>query len=135
MMILKSGADLAQHFSSYLIAKVISDNFKLNSIPSAGWVFDGKLWLISKMFIDEFRNDMKEDGFTVPDTNFLVLRELFEQGLIANISTNDMFKFVQKKTVRVNERSTVVSLVSFPLEKIWVNSNDYPNELSNVEIS
>ena len=109
------------------------DELPLNRKGAAGWVFDGKLWLVSKRVLDAVRVHMKKEGQTgIPSDNARIMDELTQHNIIK--ATDDDLA-IWKMEVRVGSWKNQFTVLCFPLSNIWKNQTAWPLSPQDVLVS
>ena len=113
---------------------LLDDNeLPLNRKGAAGWVFDEKLWLVSKRVLDAVRVHMKEEGQTgIPSDNARIMDELTQHNIIK--ATEDDLA-IWKMEVSVGSWKNQFTVLCFPLSNIWTDQTAWPLSPQDVLVS
>ena len=104
----------------------------LNRAGAAGWVFDDKLWLVSKRILDEIRKHMIEEGQTgIPSDNTRLMDELMQNSIIIPASED---RAVWKITVQVDSWKNDFTCLCFPLARLWADQTAWPSQPDNIKV-
>ena len=115
-----------------LIYLLDHDELPLNRQGAAGWVYEEKLWLVSKRAIDAIRVQMREEGQTgIPADNSRIMDELTQHNIIQP-TDNDLA--VWKMKVSVGSWKNEFTLLCFPLHIIWSDQTAWPPSLDNITV-
>jgi len=105
----------------------------LNRAGAAGWIYDDKLWLVSKRVLDEIREHMVEEGQTgIPSDNSRLMDELMQNGIILPANED---RAVWKMTVQVDSWKNNFTCLCFPLVKLWSNQAAWPVQPDNIKVT
>jgi len=105
----------------------------LNRAGAAGWVYDDKLWLVSKRILDQIREHMTEEGQTgIPSDNSRLMDELMQNGIILPANED---RAVWKMTVQVDSWKNNFTCLCFPLVKIWSKQTAWPAQPDNIKVT
>ncbi len=108
------------------------DELPLNRKGAAGWVFEDKLWLVSKRVIDAIRAHMREEGQTgIPLDNARIMDELTQHNIIQ--ATDDDLA-IWKMDVSVGSWKNKFTLLCFPLHSLWADQSAWPSSPSDVYV-
>ena len=108
------------------------DELPLNRKGAAGWVFDEKLWLVSKRVLDAVRVHMKEEGQTgIPSDNARIMDELTQHNIIK--ATDDDLA-IWKMEVSVGNWKNQFTVLCFPLSNIWTDQTAWPLSPQDVSV-
>lgn len=100
------------------------DELPLNRKGAAGWVFEDKLWLVSKRVIDAIRIHMREEGQTgIPSDNARIMDELTQHNII---QPTDHDLAIWKMDVSVGSWKNQFTLLCFPLIHLWADQSAWP---------
>ncbi len=104
----------------------------LNRAGAAGWVYDDKLWLVSKRVLDEIRKHMTEEGQTgIPSDNSRLMDELMQNNIIQPANKD---RAVWKMTVHVDSWKNSFTCLCFPLIKLWSDHGAWPAQPDNIKV-
>ena len=108
------------------------DELPLNRKGAAGWVFEDKLWLVSKRVIDAIRIHMREEGQTgIPSDNARIMDELTQHNII---QPTDHDLAIWKMDVSVGSWKNQFTLLCFPLIHLWANQSAWPVSSEKVTV-
>lgn len=104
---------------------------KLNQAGAHGWVYDGKLWFVSKRIADEVRQFILEressEGIPGKDKNDRLFDTWQEYGAII---TNAQDKAVWSVKVELEGGwEQTLTVICFPLDKLFKTELSYPNNM------
>ena len=104
----------------------------LNRSGAAGWVFDDKLWLVSKRVLDEIKKHMLQEGQTgIPSDNTRLMDELMQHDIITSSDTD---RAVWKVTVSVDSWKNNFTCLCFPMHKLWADSTAWPKQPASIKV-
>ncbi len=104
----------------------------LNRSGAAGWVFDDKLWLVSKRILDDIKKHMLQEGQTgIPSDNTRLMDELMQHDIIIPSDTN---RAVWKVTVNVDSWMNNFTCLCFPMHKLWPDSTAWPEQPTSIKV-
>ena len=129
---------LAERLKTALIY-LIDEGVKLplDRQGAAGFIHDGKLWLMTKRVLDEIRSHMFDEGQDgIPSDNTRLMDELMQNGIITPSEAN---RATWKVTVTIsnedgNKWKNDFNLLCCPLSSLWPDPTAWPkqSELINV---
>lgn len=123
---------LHKRLKTALVYLVDNEVIPLNRQGAAAWVFDKKLWCVSKRVIDEIRSLMREEGQTgIPSDNSRIMDELMQHGVI---TPNDDLA-IWKMNVSVGSWVNRFTLLCFPLKNLWDDESAWPPSLDQIQIT
>ena len=104
----------------------------LNRTGAAGWVYDEKLWLVSKRVLDELKTHMAEEGQTgIPSDNTRLMDELMQNDIITSSKEG---RAVWHMTVHVGTWKNNFTCLCFPMNKLWADSTAWPDQIDEVKV-
>ncbi|MCF6252733.1 MAG: TraI domain-containing protein [Methylococcaceae bacterium] len=107
-------------------------NIPLNRSGAAGWVYDDKLWLVSKRVLDELKKQMIEEGQTgIPSDNTRLMDELMQNNIII---ASEPDRAIWKMTVHVDTWKNNFTCLCFPMNKLWSDQTAWPAQPENVKV-
>jgi integrating conjugative element relaxase (TIGR03760 family) len=98
----------------------------LNRDGAAGWVLDGKLWVVVKRTLDQVRDHMTQEGQTgIPARNDRIMDELQQYNLL--IANGD--KAVWKCQVFAQDwaKAHELTMLCLPVDKVWHTTEAVPH--------
>lgn len=108
------------------------DELPLNRKGAAGWVYEDKLWLVSKRVIDAIRVHMREEGQTgIPSDNTRIMDELTQHNIIQ--PTDDDLA-IWKMDVSVGSWKNQFTLLCLPLVNLWTDQTAWPVSSKEVTV-
>jgi len=124
---------LHQRLLTSLIYLLDNNELPLNRAGAAAWVFDEKLWLVSKRVLDKIRSQMTEEGQSgIPSDNTRLMDELMQHGIITPTDTE---RAIWKITVQIEDWSKDLTCLCLPLNQLWADSQAWPAQLDSIKIS
>ena len=101
------------------------EHLPLNRNGAAGWLTGDDLWLVSKRTADALREQLRQEGHTgVPSSNDRIFDVLQEHGILVPNGE----RAIWKATVAGDDWSHDLTLIRFPVSRVWATPECRPDE-------
>jgi integrating conjugative element relaxase (TIGR03760 family) len=116
---------LHQRIVTSLRHEIDEGRLPLNRDGAAGWVLDGKLWLVVKRALDQVRDHMTAEGQTgIPARNDRIMDELQQYGIL--ITNGDRAVWKCRVFSPSWPKAHELTLLCLPVSKIWITEDAIP---------
>ncbi len=116
---------LHQRIVTSLRHEIDEGRLPLNRDGAAGWVLDGKLWLVVKRALDQIRDHMTAEGQTgIPARNDRIMDELQQYGIL--IANGDRAVWKCRVFSPSWPKAHELTLLCLPVDKVWITEDAIP---------
>jgi|GEM_PF-504659 len=116
---------LHQRIVTSLRHEIDEGRLPLNRDGAAGWVLDGRLWLVVKRALDQVRDHMTAEGQTgIPARNDRIMDELQQYGIL--ITNGDRAVWKCRVFSPSWPKAHELTLLCLPVSKVWVTEDAIP---------